>query len=167
MIQKASFKMLKVGFGYDSHRFTQGDYVMIGAEKIPFNHGIEAHSDGDVLLHAICDALLGAAGLGDIGKHFPDNDQQYKNIDSSSLMKNVMTELKKLNYIVGNVDCTVILEKPKLAEHIRNMQKNISSLLDTSVRSVNIKATTNEGMGFIGRCEGIAAYAVVTLSQQN
>lgn len=158
---------IKIGFGYDSHCFTQGDYVMIGAEKIPFDQGIEAHSDGDVLLHSICDALLGAACLGDIGKHFPDNDPAYKNIDSSSLMKNVMAELKKLNYTVGNVDCTVILEKPKLAEHIQNMQNNISKLLNISVSSVNVKATTNEGMGFIGRGEGIAAFAVVTLSQQN
>lgn len=158
---------IKIGFGYDSHRFTQGDFVMIGAEKIPFDQAIDAHSDGDVLLHAICDALLGAAGLGDIGKHFPDNDPAYKNIDSSSLMKNVMGVLVKINYAVGNVDCTVILEKPKLADHIQNMQKNISDLLNISVNSVNVKATTNEGMGFIGRGEGIAAYAVVTLSLQD
>ena len=121
------------------------------------------HSDGDVLLHALCDALLGAAALGDIGKHFPDSDPRFKDIDSSSLLKHVMHELKKKGYIVGNMDCTVVLEIPKLAPYIPLMQKNISKLLNIHLENVNIKATTNEGMGFIGRGEGIAANVVVTL----
>ena len=158
---------MRVGFGYDSHRFEDGNHIMIGAVKIPYNKGVDAHSDGDVLLHAICDALLGAAGLGDIGKHFPDDDMQYKNIDSSELVSSIMDELERSDYLVGNLDCTVILEKPKLAGHIENMRNNISKLLATSANNVNIKATTNEGMGFIGRGEGLAAYAVVTLVQKS
>lgn len=154
---------LKVGFGYDSHRFISGDFIVIGAEKIPFEKGIDAHSDGDVLLHALCDALLGAAAMGDMGKYFPDNDPKYKNIDSSTLVKNVMQELIKKNYKVGNVDSTVILEKPKLATYITPMQKTISRLINIPAENVNVKATTNEGMGFIGRGEGVAAYVVLTL----
>lgn len=154
---------VRIGFGYDAHCFTEGDHIVIGGEKISFNHGIDAHSDGDVLLHAICDALLGAASLGDIGKHFPDNDSKFKDISSSYLLQTVMQKIMQNSYAVGNVDCTVILEKPKLAEHISNIQINLSKLLNTSVQNVNIKATTNEGMGFIGRNEGIAAFAVATL----
>ncbi len=154
---------IRVGFGYDSHRFKKGEYIVLGAEKIPHEKAIDAHSDGDVLLHALCDALLGAAALGDIGKHFPDNDPKYKNIDSSTLVKSAIQKLDEKNYKVGNVDSTVILEKPKLALHIPFMQKNISQLVKASLENINIKATTNEGMGFIGRGEGIAAYVVVTL----
>ena len=159
--------MIKVGFGYDSHRFSNGEFIMLGAEKIPYEKGLDAHSDGDVLLHSLCDALLGAAALGDIGKHFPDSDPNYKDINSSSFVKKVMQELDKKNYKVGNIDCTVILEKPKLASYIPAMQKNISALVNTSLTNVNIKATTNEGMGFIGRGEGIAACVIVTLLQEN
>jgi len=154
---------IKIGFGYDSHCFTSGNFLVIGAEKIPFEKGLAAHSDGDVLLHAICDALLGAAAMGDIGKHFPDSDPEFKNIASSVLLKNVMQKLKDRNFIVGNIDSTVILEKPKLAQHITKMEKTISELLMVSENNVNVKATTNEGMGFIGRGEGVAAYAVATL----
>jgi 2-C-methyl-D-erythritol 2,4-cyclodiphosphate synthase len=154
---------MRTGFGYDSHRFTSGEYLVIGAEKIPFDQGLDAHSDGDVLLHALCDALLGAAAMGDIGKHFPDNDPKYKDIQSSELVKNVMQKLDEKNFKVGNVDSTVILEKPKLAAYIPDMQKNVSELLNVSLGDVNIKATTNEGMGFIGRGEGIAAYVSLTL----
>ena len=156
---------LKIGFGYDTHRFTQGDHIVIGGEKILFSKGIDSHSDGDVLLHAICDALLGAAGLGDIGNHFPDSNPAYKDIDSSELVKKVVKELGNKNYIVSNVDCTVVLERPKLAEHISNMRMNVSKLLDTSDDSINIKATTNEGMSFIGRGEGVAAFAVALVLQ--
>lgn len=159
--------MIKIGFGYDSHRFVEGDHIMIGAEKIPFNQGIDAHSDGDVLLHACCDALLGAASLGDIGKHFPDSESEYKDIGSSSLVSKVVNEIEKQNFTVGNLDSTVILEKPKLADHIDNMKKNISNLLKISGTNINIKATTNESMGFIGRGEGIAAYVVVTLLEKD
>ena len=159
--------MTRVGFGYDSHRFNSGEFIILGAEKIPFEKGLDAHSDGDVLLHALCDALLGAAAMGDIGKHFPDSDPDYKDIDSSSLVAKVIHELEKINFKVGNIDCTVILEKPKLASYIPAMQKNISTLVNTSLTNVNVKATTNESMGFIGRGEGIAAYVVITLLQEN
>ena len=155
--------MIRIGFGYDAHHFIDGDCIVLGAEKIPYSKGIDAHSDGDVLLHALCDALLGAAALGDIGKHFPDSDPKYKNIDSSALVENVMQILQQKRYRVGNVDSTIILEKPKLAFHIPSMQKNISALLKISMEDVNVKATTNEGMGFIGRGEGIAANVVVTI----
>lgn len=154
---------IRIGFGYDSHRFKDGDYIVVGGEKIAFDKGLDAHSDGDVLLHALCDALLGAAAMGDIGKHFPDNDPRYKNIDSSVLVNSVVNELEKKNYKVGNIDSTIILEKPKLATYIPAMLKNVSNLLTISLQNVNIKATTNEGMGFIGRGEGIAAYVTVTL----
>lgn len=154
---------IRIGFGYDSHRFTDGDYIVIGGVKIPFEKGLDAHSDGDALLHALCDALLGAAAMGDIGKHFPDNDPEYKNIGSSVLVKNVMQKLDDENYLVGNIDSTIILEKPKLATHITAMQNNIGDLLNISQHDVNVKATTNEGMGFIGRGEGVAAYVVATL----
>jgi len=156
---------MRIGMGYDSHRFIDGDYIMLGGEKIPFDKSLDAHSDGDALLHALCDALLGAAALGDIGKHFPDNDPKYKNIDSRSLLENVMLELGKKNYQVGNVDCTVIVERPKLSPYISAIQENISSLLSIASSDVNIKATTNEGMGFIGRGEGLAACAVVTINE--
>ncbi len=153
----------RIGFGYDSHRFSDGDYIVVGGEKIAFDKGVDAHSDGDVLLHALCDALLGAAAMGDIGKRFPDTDSKYKDIDSSVLVKSVVQQLNKKNYMVGNIDCTIILEKPKLASHIPVMRKNVSTLLNISIDNVNIKATTNEGMGFIGRGEGIAAYMSATL----
>ncbi|MBT8124389.1 MAG: 2-C-methyl-D-erythritol 2,4-cyclodiphosphate synthase [Gammaproteobacteria bacterium] len=154
---------VRIGFGYDSHRFKDGDYIVIGGEKISFDKGLDAHSDGDVLLHALCDALLGAAAMGDIGKHFPDNDPKYKDIDSSTLVNSVVNKLDKKNYIVGNIDSTIILEKPKLATIIPEMQKNVSNLLNISLANVNVKATTNEGMGFVGSSEGIAAYVTVIL----
>jgi 2-C-methyl-D-erythritol 2,4-cyclodiphosphate synthase len=157
----------RIGFGYDSHRFANGEYLVVGGERILFDKGLDAHSDGDVLLHALCDALLGAAGMGDIGKHFPDNDPQYKDIQSSALVRNVMLKLGEKNFKVGNVDSTIILEKPKLATYIPVMQKNMSELLKVSLNDVNVKATTNEGMGFIGRGEGIAAYVSLTLMHNN
>ncbi len=156
---------IRIGFGYDSHHFCKGNHIVIGGEKISFVKGIEAHSDGDVLLHAICDALLGAAGLGDIGKHFPDADLAYKDIASDQLVKIAMGKLEQNNLAVGNIDCTVVLEKPKLSNHIPSMQVGLCTLLNISAANVNIKATTNEGMGFIGRSEGLAAFAVVTLLQ--
>ena len=154
---------MRVGFGYDTHRFMHGDHIVIGGQKIIFNQGIDAHSDGDVLLHAICDALLGAASLGDIGNHFPDSSPEFKDIESSFLLERVVQQIKVHHYIVGNVDCTVVLERPKLTEYIPAMKTNISRLLQLSEKDVNIKATTNEGMSFIGRGEGVAAFAVVML----
>ena len=159
--------IVKIGFGYDAHRFTSGNHIIIGGEKITFTQGIDAHSDGDVLLHAICDALLGAAGLGDIGQHFPDDDPAFKDIESTVLVQQVMRKLENKNYNVGNMDCTIVLEKPKLAHHIPNMRINIGKFLNTSMQNINIKATTNEGMGCVGRGEGLAAFAVVTLLKQD
>jgi len=156
--------MVRAGFGYDTHRFCEGDHIVIGGERIPFSRGIDAHSDGDVLLHAICDAVLGAAGLGDIGQHFPDQDSQYRDIESSRLLQEVMRKIEH-RYVVANADCTVVLERPKLAGHIPAMKSNISRHLKIPSSQVNVKATTNEGMGFIGRGEGVAAYAVVLLQQ--
>ncbi len=152
----------KVGFGYDVHRFCEGDHIMLGGERIAHSQGIDAHSDGDVLLHAICDAILGASGAGDIGQHFSDQDSQYENIDSRILLQNVMRKVDG-GFGVGNVDCTVVLERPKLGAHVRAMEANIAELLKIPAGHVNVKATTNEGMGYVGRGEGIAAYAVVLL----
>ena len=135
---------------------------MLGGEKIPHSQGIDAHSDGDVLLHAICDAILGAAGVGDIGQHFSDQDSEYENIDSRILLQNVMRKTEN-SFKVGNVDCTVALERPKLAGHVRAMETNIAKVLGIPASYVNVKATTNEGMGFIGQAKGIAAYVVVLL----
>ena len=153
----------KIGFGYDVHRFCDGEYLMLGGEKIPHSQGIDAHSDGDVLLHAICDAILGAAGIGDIGQHFSDQDSAYENIDSKILLQNVMSKIAD-DLEVGNLDCTVVLERPKLAGHIRAMEINIAELLNIPASQVNVKATTSEGMGFIGQGQGIAAHAVVLLT---
>lgn len=154
---------MRIGQGFDAHRFTTGDHIILGGVTIPHSHGIEAHSDGDVLLHAICDALLGAAGLGDIGMHFSDQDQAHKNRDSREFMHDVASKLaeKKLNII--NVDATLILQRPKIAAHKALMQKNIAADLGIAIESVNIKATTTEHMGFTGREEGIAAMAVVLI----
>ena len=156
--------IVRVGFGYDTHRFCEGDHIVIGGEKIQFSRGIDAHSDGDVLLHAICDAVLGAAGLGDIGQHFPDNESRYQDVESSLLLGDVMRKIEN-RYVIGNVDCTVVLDRPKLADRIDVMKSNISKILKISASQVNVKATTSEGMGFIGRGEGVAAFAVALLQQ--
>lgn len=154
---------MKIGIGYDSHRFIEGDHVMIGGVKIPYSKGIKAHSDGDVLLHAIGDALLGAAALGDLGRHFPDTDNAFKDISSSELIQQIMQRVKDKNYKVGNVDATVIAEKPRLSKYINDMCEHIAKLLEIPVDCVNVKGTTNEKMGWIGREEGLAAQAVVSL----
>jgi len=155
---------MRIGFGYDAHRFTDGDYVIIGGVKIPYKKGIQAHSDGDVLLHAIGDALLGAAALGDLGQHFPDTDPRFKSAESSSLIEHIMSLLQEKNYTVLNIDATVITETPRLSKYIDSMRQTIAQLLRISVDEVNVKATTNEKMGWIGRGEGLAAQAVVLLS---
>ncbi|MDE0249619.1 MAG: 2-C-methyl-D-erythritol 2,4-cyclodiphosphate synthase [Gammaproteobacteria bacterium] len=157
---------VRVGFGYDTHGFCEGDHIVIGGERIRFSHGIDAHSDGDVLLHAICDAVLGAAGLGDIGQHFPDSQSRYRDVESTRLLEDVMQKIED-RYWVGNVDCTVVLERPKLAGYIDAMKSNIGRILKISASQVNLKATTSEGMGFIGRGEGVAAFAVVLLQQHS
>ena len=154
---------MKVGQGIDAHRFTQGDHIMLGGVKIPYSQGIEAHSDGDALLHAICDALLGAAGLGDIGMHFSDQDQAHKNRDSREFMRDIANKLAEKKLKVINVDATIILQRPKVAMHKQAMQENIASDLGTTIDCVNVKATTTEYMGFTGREEGIAAMAIALI----
>jgi 2-C-methyl-D-erythritol 2,4-cyclodiphosphate synthase len=157
---------MRIGHGFDAHRFGEGDSVTIGGISIPHSQGLIAHSDGDVLIHAICDAILGAMALGDIGKHFPDNDPAFKNIDSAELLKSVMQSANKKGYVVGNLDCTVIAQAPRLGAHINAMQTKLAGLLNVEVDAVNVKATTTEKMGYTGRGEGISAHAVVLMQPQ-
>jgi len=157
---------MRIGHGFDAHRFGEGDSVTIGGIAIPHSQGLIAHSDGDVLIHAICDAILGAMALGDIGKHFPDNDPAFKNIDSAELLKSVMQSANDKGYVVGNLDCTVIAQAPRLGAHIPAMQSKLSGLLNVEVDAVNVKATTTEKMGYTGRGEGISAHAVVLMQPQ-
>lgn len=154
---------LRIGQGYDVHAFTSGGYVTLGGEKIPHTHGVLAHSDGDVLLHAICDALLGAAGLGDIGMHFPDTDARWKGADSRAFIRHVRDLLKVSDYVVVNVDATVICEAPRLGKYREAMRANIAADLGINITRVNIKATTSEKMGFIGRAEGLACQAIALI----
>ncbi|HWK52345.1 MAG TPA: 2-C-methyl-D-erythritol 2,4-cyclodiphosphate synthase [Steroidobacter sp.] len=154
---------LRIGQGYDVHAFTSGDHVTLGGEKIPHTHGILAHSDGDVLLHAICDALLGAAGLGDIGMHFPDTDARWKGANSRAFVRHVRDLLKVSDYVIVNVDTTVICEAPRLGKYREAMRANIAADLGINITRVNIKATTSEKMGFIGRAEGLACQAIALI----
>ena len=154
---------MRVGQGFDAHRFTAGNEIILGGVNIPHTQGIEAHSDGDVLLHAICDALLGAAGLGDIGKHFPDSDAAHKNRDSREFLRVVIAKITANNMMVENIDATIILQHPKVKSHIQTMCANIAEDLNIEIDRVNVKATTTEKMGFTGRGEGIAALAIVLL----
>ncbi|MGC9007939.1 MAG: 2-C-methyl-D-erythritol 2,4-cyclodiphosphate synthase [Halothiobacillaceae bacterium] len=156
---------LRIGQGVDVHTFTDGDYVTLGGVRIPHDRGLKAHSDGDVLIHALCDALLGALALGDIGHHFPDNDPAYKGIDSRILLRRVMEELRSRGFGVVNADMTVLAEAPRLAPHIDAMRAVLAGDMGVGLDRVNIKATTNEGMGYVGRREGILAYATVLVSQ--
>ena len=158
---------MRVGHGFDVHRFTAGDYVVIGGVKIPFVKGIEAHSDGDVVIHALCDALLGACALGDIGKHFPDSDPQFKSRDSRFFLKSVAKLIYDNGYELINLDCTVVCEKPKISPYISVMRGNLASDLNVSLEQVSVKATTTELLGFTGRGEGVAAFAVVSLVPMN
>lgn len=154
---------MRIGQGFDAHAFKEGGRLMLGGVEIPHTHSLAAHSDGDVVLHALCDALLGAAGLGDIGQHFPDTDPTYKGIDSRKLLTHVMHLLRARGLHVGNADLTLIAQAPKLAPYRDAMRAVIAEDLRVSVDAVNIKATTTEQMGFTGRKEGIAALAVVLL----
>jgi len=154
---------MRIGQGYDVHAFTQGDYLTIGGVRIAFDKAFEAHSDGDVLLHAITDALLGAAGLGDIGKHFPDTDNQYKDIDSRLLLRESMALVTTAGFKCGNVDSTILAQAPKMLPHIDAMKDVVAADLSIDLGCVNIKATTTEWLGFCGRGEGIAAMATVLL----
>ncbi|WP_457667519.1 2-C-methyl-D-erythritol 2,4-cyclodiphosphate synthase [Thiolapillus sp.] len=154
---------IRIGHGYDAHRFGFGDHVVLGGVTIPHDQGLMAHSDGDVLIHALCDALLGAAGLGDIGRHFPDTDPVFKGIDSRILLRKVVAELQQYGFSAGNVDATIIAQQPRLSAHVEKMQQHLADDLGLDASRVNIKATTTERMGFTGRGEGIAAHAVVLI----
>ena len=154
---------MRIGHGYDAHRFGEGDHIILGGVRIPFDHGFIAHSDGDVVVHALCDALLGAAALGDIGQHFPDTSSEFVNIDSRILLRRVVDLLTKHKLFVGNVDITIIAQAPKMAPHIAMMCENIAADLGVAVDCVGVKATTTEGMGFAGRSEGIETHAVALL----
>jgi 2-C-methyl-D-erythritol 2,4-cyclodiphosphate synthase len=154
---------VRIGHGYDAHRFGADRPLVLGGVVVPHDSGLIAHSDGDVLVHALCDALLGAAALGDIGRHFPDSDPAYAAIDSRILLRRVMTALRERGLRVVNADTTVVAQRPRLAAHLPAMQANLAEDLGVAPEQVNVKATTTEDMGFTGRAEGIAAYAVVLL----
>ncbi len=154
---------MRIGQGYDAHKFKEGGRLVLGGVDIPYEKGMEAHSDGDVVIHALCDALLGAMALGDIGKHFPDTDKSYKGIDSRVLLKEVMNKVRKGGMKLGNADITVIAQAPKLAPHIQTMRETLASDMSTALNNVSVKATTTEKMGFTGRAEGIAVTAIVLL----
>ena len=154
---------MRIGHGFDVHRFGEGDHIFLGGVKIPYAQGLVAHSDGDVLLHAVCDALLGAAGLGDIGKHFPDTDERYKGIDSRELLRHVVALLQEKHLAPINIDSTIIAQAPKMAPHIEAMRHNMAADLGIESSLVNVKATTTEKLGYTGRKEGIAVHAVVLL----
>jgi 2-C-methyl-D-erythritol 4-phosphate cytidylyltransferase/2-C-methyl-D-erythritol 2,4-cyclodiphosphate synthase len=156
-------KVMRIGSGFDVHRFGEGDFVMLGGVRVPYGRGIIAHSDGDVILHALCDALLGAAGLGDIGQHFRDDDPQWRGADSKGFVRGVLAMLRERNLTVVNADITVLAEAPRLAQHREEIRRSIAALLEVAADCVNVKATTTEKMGFLGRGEGLAAQAVVLL----
>jgi 2-C-methyl-D-erythritol 2,4-cyclodiphosphate synthase len=156
---------MRIGHGYDVHRFCEGNEIVIGGVKIPHKYGLEAHSDGDVLIHALCDALLGAAGLWDIGHHFPDDDDAFNNIDSRILLRRVISDLAERGWRVGNIDATVVAQAPKMAPHIPTMCENLANDLQIERSAVNVKATTTEKLGFAGREEGIAAHAVALIEK--
>lgn len=156
---------MRIGHGYDVHAFGPGDKIVIGGVVIPHHHGLIAHSDGDVLLHALCDALLGAAALGDIGKHFPDTDMQYRNADSRSLLRMVYAKVGQLGWKLANADLTIVAQAPRMANYIFHMVEVIAADLQVELNQINVKATTTERLGFTGREEGISCYAVVLLEK--
>lgn len=156
---------MRIGQGYDVHRLTEGDHVMLGGVRIPHTQAVLAHSDGDVLLHALCDALLGALALGDIGHFYPPTDPAYRNISSRVLLRDVYAKIKQQGYILGNADLTLVAQAPKLAPYRQQIQQSIATDLGVESHHISVKATTTEGLGYTGRAEGIAAYAVVLLMQ--
>lgn len=158
---------MRIGHGYDVHRFCEGDSVTLGGVKIPYQHGLLAHSDGDVLIHALCDALLGACALGDIGQHFPDTDADYENVDSRKLLAHVYQLVNEQGFTLINADMTIVAQAPKMGPHILSMRRFLSEDLSIDMAAINVKATTTENLGFAGRKEGIACYAVVLLGFSN
>lgn len=158
---------MRIGIGYDSHRLVEGRRLILGGIEIPHYKGLLGHTDADVLVHAICDAIIGAIGAGDIGKHFPDKDSAYKDMSSLKLLQKVCIMAYEKGFVVNNVDSTIILERPKLVGYTHEMVLNIAKILNISGERINVKAKTNEGMGFLGRDEGIVAFAVVTVSEKD
>jgi len=154
---------MRIGHGFDAHQFEAGRPLVIGGVTIPYEYGLAAHSDGDVLIHAVCDALLGAAAMGDIGSHFPDTSDQYDGIDSRILLRSVQQKLADNQYVIGNLDVTLIAQAPKMSPHIELMRKHLADDLDTTISNVSIKATTTENMGYTGRKEGIACHVVALI----
>jgi len=157
---------VKIGFGYDSHRLVEGRRLILGGVEIPYEKGLLGYSDADALVHALCDAILGAAGLGDLGGHFPDTDPAYKDISSLVILERVRVMAAGKGYVIGNVDATIVMERPRLREYIEAMADRIAGILQVAPEAINIKAKTNEGMGFTGRAEGVAAFAVVLVRRQ-
>ncbi|MDH5425466.1 MAG: 2-C-methyl-D-erythritol 2,4-cyclodiphosphate synthase [Gammaproteobacteria bacterium] len=153
----------RIGHGFDVHAFEDGDHIVMAGVSIPYHQQFKAHSDGDVLIHAVCDALLGAAALGDIGQHFPDTDKKYENIDSRKLLSGVIGLLKEQNYQLGNLDITIVAQAPKMSEHISRMRNNLAEDFSVPVQQINVKATTTERLGYTGREEGIAVHAVALI----
>lgn len=153
----------RIGHGYDVHAFTEGDHIVLGGVSIAHTHAFSAHSDGDVLIHAVCDAILGALGLGDIGHHFPDTDAAYEDIDSRILLRKVVSSMTAQGFALGNLDATIIAQAPKMAPHLESMKENLAEDLGVAVSVLNIKATTTEKLGFAGRKEGIEVHSVVLL----
>lgn len=157
---------MRIGFGYDVHQLIEGRKLILGGIDIPFEKGLLGHSDADVLIHAIMDSILGALAEGDIGKHFPDTDNKYKDISSIYLLSQVYKIMDELGYVVGNIDATVVAQRPKLAKYIESMRTKIADTLHTSIDNINIKATTTEWLGFVGREEGISSYSVSLLKKK-
>ncbi len=157
--------MIRIGFGYDVHRLVEGRDLIIGGVKIPYKYGLDGHSDADVLIHAICDAMLGAANLGDIGSHFPDNSSEFHGIDSKILLARTLDLIREEGYKLGNIDSTVVAQQPKLAPYIPHMQQVLAEVLEVEENAVSVKASTTERLGFEGRKEGVSAYAVVLLEK--
>ena len=158
---------MRIGMGYDVHKLVEDRDLILGGVKIPYSLGLLGHSDADVLLHAIMDSLLGAAALGDIGKHFPDSDHRYKGISSIELLKHVGSLLKENNWLIENIDSTIIAQKQKMAPHIENMRKNISEALNINIDQINVKATTEEGLGFTGEGKGISSQSICLLTKKS
>lgn len=155
--------MIKIGYGFDAHRFTNDSKLILGGVEIPYELGLKGHSDADVLSHALCDALLGALGEGDIGSYFPDSDPKYKNISSIVFLKETIALLKQRGFVIENLDSVIVCEKPKMSPHINNMKERLSSVLEVSPQHIGIKATTTDQMGFTGKGEGIAVHAVALI----
>ena len=154
---------MRVGLGYDVHKLVEGRKLIIGGVDVPHETGLLGHSDADVLVHAVMDSILGALALGDIGKHFPDTDEKYKGADSIKLLEFVYNVIRDKGYIIGNIDCTIIAQSPKMAPHIEKMRNNIAKALNTDINNINVKATTEEGLGFTGTKQGIAAQSICLL----